>query len=97
MRRADITDVTCAVVAMALRGAPALYLLLSCPVLFLFVRDVGAWTMEERQSRLPPWPTLTLPKTCPVASPETRTQDMAHWQCETEIHPWIIGLRHEIA
>ncbi|MEG3348592.1 hypothetical protein [Novacetimonas sp. GS1] len=52
---------------------------------------------EERQSRLPPWPTLTLPKTCPVASPETRTQDMAHWQCEPEIHPWIIGLRHEIA
>ncbi|RFO99244.1 hypothetical protein BGC30_12450 [Novacetimonas hansenii] len=44
MRRADITDVTCAVVAMALRGAPAL---ISVAVLFLFVRGVGAWAVDR--------------------------------------------------
>ena len=31
-----------------------------------------------------------------MADPDA-SQDMAHWQCEPEIHPWIIGLRHEIA
>ncbi|MBL7237612.1 hypothetical protein IFJ82_04370 [Novacetimonas hansenii] len=54
MRRADITDVTCAVVAMALRGAPALYLLLSCPVLSCFCSFGtlvhGPWTVDRGTS-----------------------------------------------